>query len=198
MDAAERLRDVAIPADWQMCAEGLLKILCGDIFPLDRAIFPAQKCWWMIVPVNLVKRLMAEHTFLSGVPLIDDGVHKARLGRLFDLRKAFLAAAFHLRPARTLAQSDVGLSYSGLKRGFRGGYIYGSGEMILRAGNDPLATELQIGTKSPINRDGCGDGNDCQNGDQEQFHGGHPFPGIVRPVTEEVLLHLTADGHAVP
>src|SRR5215467_1921685 len=67
MDAAERLRDVAIPADWQMCAEGLLKILCGDIFPLDRAIFPAQKCWGMIVPVNLVKRLMAEHTFLSGV-----------------------------------------------------------------------------------------------------------------------------------
>lgn len=103
MDAAKRLRDMAVPADRQMCPERSLKILRGDVLPFDGPIVFVKQSGGMVVPMDFVEWFVTIDTFLAGIPPIHDGVNEARLWGFFDLRKALLATGFTFRPARTLA-----------------------------------------------------------------------------------------------
>src|SRR5262249_54039362 len=96
--AAKRLRNVAVPANRQMRAEGLLQILRGNVLPFDGVVFFIEQCRWMIVPMNLVKCFMAVDALFAHIPMIDDRTDEARVWSLCNLREAFLAAAFAFGP----------------------------------------------------------------------------------------------------
>jgi len=177
MNATERLRDVAVPANWQMRAERLLKIFGGEVLPFNGAILPVQKSGRMVVPMNFVEPLMAKDTFAAGVPLVDNRTNETGLRRYSDLRQTLLAAALAPRPTGTPAQGQVGRTNSRPDSSLCCRYIHSGGLMILRTGNNSLSAEFKIGAKSAESHDCGADGNHQQKGHREVLHGIHPFPG---------------------
>src|SRR5215468_5605839 len=167
MYAAERLCNVAIPANRQMSAEGLLKFLCRNVLPFDSVVRRVKQCGRMIVPMNLVKCVVAEDALFAHVPLIDDVVDETGLRRFFNLREALLAAAFSFRPTRALAQRKVWRACGGLHRCFCRGNFHRCGEMILRTGHDSLAAELEIGADCTEDHVRCTSCDQSQEDNQE-------------------------------
>src|SRR5262249_49738550 len=177
MYAAERLCNVAIPANRQMSAEGLLKFLCRNVLPFDGVVLRVKQCGRMIVPMNLVKCIVAEDALFARVPLIDDCSDEAGLWRFFNLRKALLGAVFAFRPTRALAQCKMRRADGGLLRCFCRGNVHRCGEMILRTGHDSLAAKLEIRADCAENHVRCTSCDQSQEGNKEEFHGVRPFPG---------------------
>lgn len=201
MNAAHRLRNVAVPANRQMRAESLLKIIRRNIFPFNRAVLFIQKCRRMVVPVNLMEWRVAKNAFFPFVPPIHDRAHQTSVRRLFDLCEALLPAAFSFRPARALAQPDMRLTESRLKGRFRGSYIDGRSVMILRAGYDSLAPEFKVSPNRAIAQDDGGYGNDGPNDDEEELHESILSRASCARSRRKVLLHrnkATAKQYAMP
>jgi hypothetical protein len=103
MNAAKCLCDMAIPANRQMCAESLLEVLCRDVLPFDRTVLFIQQCRRMVMPTNLLERLMAIDAVSSGVPLVDNRTNETRSRGFFNLRQTRLPAIFTFGPTGALA-----------------------------------------------------------------------------------------------
>lgn len=175
MLAAECFGDVAAPADRPVRGHGLLQILERNFIPLDGLVVLVDERGRMIMPVDFAKRFVAVHARSPRVPLVDDGGNQAGLGRFFDLRQTFLAAALHFRPARAFAQMEMRGPMSCFHGGFPRCNPYGGRLVILRATDDSLPPELKVGAQSAREFECHGNGNgNCQN-EKDVFHGSFPF-----------------------
>ncbi len=72
MEAAESLRNVAIPADRPVRAESLLKFFERYFVPLNGFALLIDKGGRVIVPVDCPKRLVAVNARLSFIPAINN------------------------------------------------------------------------------------------------------------------------------
>ena len=100
---AERLRNVAVPANRPVRGHRLLQVVQRHFVPLNGLAIRVDQGWRMVMPVNFIKRLVTIGARLSRVPIVDDVGDQAGFRSIFDLREAFLSAAGFFGPARALA-----------------------------------------------------------------------------------------------
>lgn len=160
MHPAKRFCNMAIPADGNMRAHSVLQALRGNFVPLDGFAIGTHHGGRVIVPMDVLERLVAVGTGLALVPTVHNVPDQAGFGGLFDLSEAVLRAILPLRPAGAVTQAEVVAADSGIEGCRASRDTNGGRTMRFRAGNDALAAEFQISAKvtTEANRerdDGC-------------------------------------------
>ena len=131
------------------------------------------------------------------VPLDQHVADEASLRRSLDLREAFLAAPFLLRPARTGGQPQVRLADRVRRRRVPLVDLDGRGAARLRTGDDARAPESSIGPqRHPAHRD---QGQEEKTDETEQ-HGAHTAPPrlTVAPAGGAPMIRLHQFGRRPP
>src|SRR6266699_2547489 len=107
MFAAKSLRNVAVPADGPVGAQHFLKLLGGNLVPLDGLEVVVEQGGRMIMPMDFSERFVAIRAVLPLVPQIDDRPNQTSLRRFLDLCQTLLAASFPFRPTRARIQPQL-------------------------------------------------------------------------------------------
>src|SRR5207244_6672098 len=89
--ATERFGNVAVPANWPVGGQGLLKMFQRNLIPLEGLALLVYDGGRMIMPMDFAKRLVTVKASPAFVPATDDVGDQARLRRLLNLRQTLLA-----------------------------------------------------------------------------------------------------------
>lgn len=189
VQAAKALGHVAVPADWLMCIKNLGKLFGTNSLPLSGLEIGPDQSGRVIEMAERRDWLLAEYALLAFVPVGHNVPHEAVFRIDFDLIDAFLAAVLAFGPAGTFFKAYGGLDEEGAERGLSGIHIDGFGLVGFRAGNEPLAAEIEVSThcrECAHQEESC---TNDQNGDDDGKNGdchGHlqsltrPDAGILR------------------
>ncbi len=173
MLVAEGFGDVAAPADGPMSAHYFLELIERDLVPLDGLAlgFVIDQGGWMIVPVDFSEWFVTVGAALSLIPIVYDGRNEARLGRFLDLRETLLATALLFGPPGAGAQAQLLVSKCCFQGSLPRRNAYCRRLVVLRTSDEPLATKLQVGTKSEAEPEEQSDGNGDRYDKKDKFHG---------------------------
>ena len=107
MFASESFCHVAAPAHRPMSFKQFRKFLRRHIAPLNGSVVRTPERRPMIVPIQMLNRLLAIYAGPASIPLLDKIPHVTAFRVLFDLAEALSSAVLMLWPARTLVEPEV-------------------------------------------------------------------------------------------
>lgn len=158
--ANERLRHMAAPADGQVPRELFRQPLRRNSIPFRSFQLPIEQRGAMIEMADLIDRLPAIHALLPCIPVRGDRPH-AMIHRIsFDLLETGLIAIRPLRPARTVAQSELVTASYCHQRSAQDVHFDCRRLMCFRTGDQHFAVEFETCPCSPGRIDD-GNGEQC-------------------------------------